>query len=298
MRWLILLVGCHAAAPCARIDAQNPLVMAATQIRIEVYGDVGCEGARPASGTPQLAKSFDKGQEIAVDVGAGAHTIALYTIDASGRETGSACARGNWGAGSTVCVNLPILSLDDLAAPDSADAGGDCVAKRECQANQKLEYPAGMCVADSCSYPAPKSTICPQGCYGGDCTGGLSAVDPAQAFVAGTSTSVALTEVSGAGSGGGTAPSSSGVEVRVAFSPRGTGRAVTLKYSLDPNFTAQTSLPLGFSSYQGSDREVWSATIPAQPSGSKVYFFVEVDGYDNTILFAPGGGKNYEYGSQ
>jgi hypothetical protein len=298
MRWLLLLLGCQTAAPCARIDAQNPLVMEAAAIRIEVYGDVGCDGARPSAGAPQLSKTFHKGEEIAVDVGAGAHTIALYTIDASGRDTGSACARGNWSAGSTVCVNLPILSLDDLASVDSMDAGCSCLAKRDCQANQKLEYPVGMCVANSCTYPAPKSTICPQGCYNGDCTGGLTTVDPAQAFVAGTSTSVALTEVSGAGSGGGTAPSSSGVEVRVAFSPRGTGRDLTLKYSLDGNFASQTSVSLMFSSYEGTDREVWSATLPAQPSGTKIYFFVEADGYDNTILFAPGGGKNYEYGSQ
>jgi hypothetical protein len=302
MRWLLLLFGCQAASPCARIDAQNPLVMEAAKIRIDVYADVGCDGARPAMGTPQLSKSFDKGQEIAVDVGAGPHTVALYTLDASGRETGSACARGNWSAGSTVCVNLPILSLDDLASVDLLNASGDagcvCEPKRECQSNQKLEYSAGMCVANACQYPPPKSTICPQGCYAGDCTSGLTTVDPAQAFVAGSSTSVALTEVTGAGSGGGTAPSSSGVEVRVGFVPRGTGRALTLKYSLDGNFAAQTSLALMFKDYEGSDREVWSATIPAQASGAKIYFFVEVHAFDNTVLFAPGAGKNYEYGSQ
>jgi hypothetical protein len=266
-------------------------VKSAARIRLDVYGgEVACDGARvkmPA--TPQLSRTFDNGAVVAADVGAGAHTIVLSTLDAAGRETGSACARGDWSAGSSVCVELAVQPLVDAGAFDVApiDAGcttpDECVMPRSCRANQKLEYATGMCVDGACVYGAPRVTECPQGCYDGDCTGGLTALDPAQAYVAGTTTSVALAEVSGTGAGGGIAPSGSGVEVRIGFAPRGTGRALTLRYSVD-GFASQSSLAMSFVAYAGSDRELWSATLPPQPAGAHVLFYVEADGWDNTVL--------------
>ena len=117
------------------------------------------------------------------------------------------------------------------------------------------------------------------------------------ALQAGTQTPVDLGIVLGTAAGGGAAPATRDVTVLANTGPPGAAKTLVLTYMLNGNFGAQTQVAMTRTGAVGGGTEEWSGTVPKQPAGTRVYFFLTATGWDGTTLFAPGSQRNYAYSS-
>jgi hypothetical protein len=104
------------------------------------------------------------------------------------------------------------------------------------------------------------------------------------AYEANTATSVSLSS--------GIAASARGVTVYAQTTPRGAEKSIEVLYSTD-SFATQSRVAMSFDRVL-SGKAQWLATIPSRPPRSAVTWYVEVKGYDSTVLRDPQAGT-YDY---
>lgn len=209
-----------------------------------------------------------------------------------GCRTSEDCARADDGG----AVALPLCDPASRACV-GCTSPSDCVRAPSCQGNVSVRYPPGgsPCVGGACLYPQPAVEPCPFGCDEGACTARLEPPTNVRAVQAGTSTTVPLAVALGDTGGGGDAPSTRDVEVLADSRPRGSARTVTVSYMLNGDFANQTHVPATRQPSAGAD--VWTARLPKQPAGTRVYFYVTAVGWDGTTHYAPGDNRNFTYAS-
>jgi hypothetical protein len=212
------------------------------------------------------------------------------------RSNDDCVAAGSDGGGQT--VSLPLCDTGPHVCVGCRNAA-DCVRTPDCQGNVQVSYPANgsPCVNGACLYPPPTIVSCMFGCFGGVCSGQLASLINVWALQTGTQTTVALGTVLGTESGGGSAPATRDVTVVASTTPAGAAHTLVLTYMLNGNFAAQTQVSMTRTGIVTNGAEEWSGTVPKQPAGTRVYFFLDATGWDGTALFAPGSQRNYAYSS-
>jgi hypothetical protein len=103
--------------------------------------------------------------------------------------------------------------------------------------------------------------------------------------------------VLGTQAGGGSAPATRDVTVLADTGPPGAAKSLILTLMLNGNFAAQTQVAMVRSGSVVGGTEEWTGTVPQQPAGTRVYFFLTATGWDGTTQFAPGSQRNYAYSS-
>jgi hypothetical protein len=171
---------------------------------------------------------------------------------------------------------LPDLAAADLTVADAAEddlAGGDLATDDF----SSTEDAAGGC-----------AMACPYGCYQGQCVAqALGDLTRPVATVTGTGVTVQLI--------GGTAPTTSTVSITTQTWPAGAAEAVHLVTSLnDPNFHNPIDTLMQFDRNVGPNQQ-WIVMVPAQPTGTHVFWYVRAVGWDGTMLVQNNFNQNWDY---
>jgi hypothetical protein len=147
---------------------------------------------------------------------------------------------------------------------------------------------AAACTADTCAYSTGSS--CTNGCYQDVCntTGPTydgSATGPANGSLDPEPNLDASNGLEGA---------NTPITVNVTLTPHNAVSSVTLTYTTD-NFNTTTPIVCALNGTLGPD-DVWTATIPAQPSNVTVRFYYDSVPYNGTgDIYSPGNNVNYTY---
>jgi hypothetical protein len=170
---------------------------------------------------------------------------------------------------------VDLSAIPDLATPPPDFAGADfaCTGAGQCttppapdcaDANTARTYSApGTCGGSGCMYPS-STMSCTNGCYQGACS--TFFLGNSDAFITGTATHVALF--------GGSAQAGTSVSAITQTFPMGTSMIPHIYYSLnDRNFGAPVDLPMIYDHAAGSNDQ-WYAILPAQTSGTHVYWYL------------------------
>jgi hypothetical protein len=181
--------------PCLMMGSGTPLVSGAAVVRIEVYDGtkVHCDGSGvPAgAGSPDLSRSFGKGEKIALDVAPGQRTFVLTTFSDAGASIplGEGCLETKVAAGSRLCFEpalKPIAACKsnlDCVGSGGAGATPDCdlVTHRcvQCLSNSECGGGAGAaCCGNRCVNTINDKDncgVCGTACGDGVCcTGGCA----------------------------------------------------------------------------------------------------------------------------
>jgi hypothetical protein len=97
---------------------------------------------------------------------------------------------------------------------------------------------------------------------------------------------------------GGTVPSGAAVSAITQTYPKGAALSVHLVYATDSAFKTQVDVVMNKDADQGNNNQ-WYFVIPAQASGTTVYWYVYADSCDcKTTLYAPGNFQNFTYAQQ
>jgi hypothetical protein len=160
-----------------------------------------------------------------------------------------------------------------------------------CDGNKVVTYGVpGTCAAGACTYPST-SSVCPNGggCFNAQCTTAPTFEGNVAAYVAIAGTPVYPPN-------GGTSSTTLGTDFYVETSPKGSEKAVHLFYSINNNFggVPGTDLVMQFNQWLGSNDQ-WKATVPAQPAGTTVYWYLRFDHYDGGAAYWSNYGNNFSY---
>ena len=163
-----------------------------------------------------------------------------------------------------------------------------------CDQNKVVTYSApGVCSAGACTYPS-SSVVCPSGggCFNAQCTTAPTFEGNVYAFIAYAGTQVYPPN-------GGTSSTTLGTDFYVETSPKGSERTVHLFYALNNNFAGNngTDVVMQFYQWIGSNDQ-WKATIPTQPAGTTVYWYIRFDHYDGSMGYWSNFGNNFNYHTQ
>jgi hypothetical protein len=190
----------------------------------------------------------------------------------------------------------------DLAMPDLTDLtmGPDLmcppcgVKPTDCNGNIITTYGEGNCMDGACVWPSSMNT-CTNGCYV-DMTGKPQCVQTplnflgmtaASSATSGASVAIGVVDNGGSGDMGGTAPASDGVAITTQTYPHGATKEVHLLYSLtDVTVAMPTDVMMTFDK-EVAPNDQWKATIPAQPAGTRVWFYVRAVGWGGAMLYDP-----------
>jgi hypothetical protein len=80
--------------------------------------------------------------------------------------------------------------------------------------------------------------------------------------------------------------------------PQGAARSVHVVYATDAQFQTQVDVVMTFDKTVGNNDQ-WYSVLPAQPSGTTVYWYVDAASCDcSTTLYDPGNLQNFTYSQQ
>jgi hypothetical protein len=139
--------------PCMNMGMPGALAQQAQLLRLDVYdADVHCDGASVQAGAPppSQSKASAGGQPIHLDIPSGAHTLLLSAFaDAAGTQLlATSCQETTLDSGGSVCFDLTLVALPDLAtdndaratctaSPDDCPVGQYCASDGQCAAGCK-----------------------------------------------------------------------------------------------------------------------------------------------------------------
>lgn len=257
-------------------------------------GDVGAAGAYDGGDAARgderpVVVGDDAGEDASrSDAGGGARDAAASDAAEGGARD---AALDGGGDGSDDAGDAGDGAIADAAA---CDAGCTTPPSATCAGGDVVTYGAGACAGGACVY-APSTQPCDYGCFAAQCAAApFSFLGGADAFVDGT-TELALGLTSG-GAVPTVAPTST-VTVVAQIAPPGTVREVHLFLDTDPTFSYRVDVPMTFDEVVG-DRAQYAVVLPAQKSGTQVYFYIQAVPFSGGSTYTPAGGVKLTYRSQ
>jgi hypothetical protein len=105
-----------------------------------------------------------------------------------------------------------------------------------------------------------------------------------------------LDKVGGLDASHGSEPADTEIDIEILTAPTGAVGSVTLTYSTD-GFGSSVPVDCASGGTSGPD-DAWTASIPAQPQGTTVRFYVEATTTEGVNMYLPGNNVNYTYVTQ